>query len=60
MRAHICKAVFKLRDMCESVGMCEMAALGSIQTDEKGRSATEIETWFMVVEREQNKALRKL
>lgn len=60
MRARICKVVFKLWNVYESVGRCEMAALGSIQTDEKGRSATEIESWFMVVEREQNKALRKL
>lgn len=36
-----------------------MAALGSFQTDELGRSATEIQSCFMVVEREQNKALRK-
>jgi len=42
----------------QECGECEMAALGSIQMDEKGRSATE--SWFMVVEREQNKALKKL
>ena len=59
-RTHICKAVFKLQDMYESVEVCEMAVLGSIQMDETGRSATEIESCFMVVEREQNKALRKL